>query len=459
MGIMSVVSGLKESIDGYFRITERGSTFSNEIKGGIITFLSMPYILAVTPMILEPAAVGYSFSELFTATALSACIACLLMGLYARFPVALAPGMGLNAFLSFTICQGMGFTYEQGLLIVFLSGAMFLLVTVSGVRDRLVAAIPMSLKIAISAGIGFFIALIDLYNTRIIVHGADSALGPGDFTDPGVLLAVLCIILTICLWYRRKWYAIILGIIITWVIGAILLQAGFTSNAHTLPDASLVSGITAPDLGLFAKVFTGFEMFPATLWVAFIGALVSMFIVDMFDTTGTLLAVSDMTGASEAKGGLSKAMRADAAASMCGAVAGTSTTTSFIESFVGLESGARTGLLAVVVGLLFALAMVFSGIFSTITAACTAGALILVGLIMVSNIRRIEWNDPVLCFSSLITVFMMGLAGSITDGIGIGIVAYVIGCITVGRQKEIELPLWILFAIFLAYFVINAVLI
>ena len=453
------MSGLKESVDRYFRISERGSTISSEVKGGIITFLSMTYILAVNPFILSPAATGYTFAELFTATALSACIACLLMGLYARFPVALAPGMGLNAFLSFTICQGMGFTYEQGLLIVFLSGAIFLGVTLSGVRDRLVSAIPMSLKIAISAGIGFFIALIDLYNTKIIVHGTDSALTPGDFTDPGVLLAVICIIITICLWYRKKWYSIILGIIITWIIGALLFHAGFVSNAGTLPNASMMTGLSAPDLGLFGKVFTGFEMFPASLWIAFIGALVSMFIVDMFDTTGTLLAVSDKTGATDEKGGLSMAMKADAAASMCGAVTGTSTTTSFIESFTGLESGARTGLLAVVVGLLFALAMVFSGLFSTITSACTAGALILVGLIMVSNIRRIEWNDPVLCFSSLITVFMMGLAGSITDGIGIGIVAYVIGCVSLGRHREIGAPLWILFAIFMAYFLINAVLV
>ncbi|AGI47746.1 Permease [Thermoplasmatales archaeon BRNA1] len=453
------MASARGALDRYFGITERGSTLSAEIKGGLITFLSMSYILAVNPLILSPAAEGYTFDELFTATALAACIACLLMGLYARFPVALAPGMGLNAFLSYTICQSMGFTYEQGLMVVFISGTMFFLVTVSGIRRGMVESIPKSLKIAIAAGIGFFIAIIDLYNTGIIVHGTSSALVPGDMSDPGVLLALFCIIVTVCLWYRRKWYAIILGIIATWAIGALLFRYGLESEIGTLPDAGLVTGISAPDFGLFAKVFTGFEMFPSSMWVAFIGALVSMFIVDMFDTTGTLISVSSMSGMSEGRDEfdtIDVAMRADAAASLSGAMVGTSTTTSYIESFTGIESGARTGILALVCGLLFAFAMVFSGLFASVTAACTAGALILVGLIMVRNIRDIEWKDPVLCFSSIITVFMMGLAGSITDGIGIGIMAYVIGYVAMRKEKEISPTMWVLFLIFTGYFVIHA---
>ena len=453
-------SDLKEAVDRYFRISERGSTISTEIKGGIVTFLSMSYILAVNPDILGPAAEGYEFSQLFTATALSACVACLLMGLYARFPVALAPGMGLNAMLSYTICLGMGFTYEQGLFIVFLSGAIFLAVTVSGYRDSLIASIPASLKIAISAGIGFFVALIGLYNSGIVVHGSNNALAPGDLTDPGVLLAVFCTILTVCLWYKKKWYSIILGLALTWVIGVFLFEAGVTSDIGTLPDISGATGISVPDIGIFGRVFTGFEMFPASMWVAFISAVLSMFVVEMFDTTGTLLAASDKleTGGADSKDGLSKAMKADAASVVFGSVSGTSTT-SYVESFTGIEAGARSGLMAVVVGLLFAVAMVFSGIFSTFTAACTAGALILVGLIMVSNIRRIEWEDSVLCFASLITIFMMGLAGSITDGIGIGLAVYVIGCLVLGRRKEIKAPLWAMFFIFMASFVINAIII
>ena len=450
---------ISDGFDHFFRISERGSSVFTEVKGGIITFLSMSYILVVNPLILSHAAEGYTFDELFTATALAACIACLLMGLYARFPVALAPGMGLNAFLSYTICQSMGFTYEQGLMVVFISGLMFLVVTVTGLRKNIVSSIPASLKIAISAGIGFFIALIDLYNTGIIVHGNGSALAPGNLTDPGVLLAVFCIIMTVSLWYLKKWYSIILGIIVTWILGAVLFQAGLSSDIGTLPDAGMVTGIAAPDFGMFGKVFTGFEMFPATLWIAFIGALVSMFIVDMFDTTGTLLAVNRMTGVGdedEDAEALNGAMKADAMASAAGALCGTSTTTSFIESFTGIESGSRTGLTAVVVGLLFILAMVFSGVFSTVTSACTAGALLLVGLVMVRNIRDIEWTEPVTCFSSIIMVFMMGLAGSITDGVGIGIMAYVIGCLTLRRFKEISSTMWVLFFVFLAYFIINA---
>ena len=420
----------------------------------------MVYILAINPLILAPAAVGYTFSELFTATALASFISCLLMGLYARFPVALAPGMSLNVFLSYTICQGMGFSYEQGLLIVFISGAMFLIATVCGMREKMVAAIPMSLKVAVSAGIGLFIIVIALFNTGIVVHGTATTLDLGDFTDPGVLLAIFCILVTICLWYRGKWYDVILGLVLTWIVGIILFQMGFVSDVGTLPDISQASVVSTPDLGLFGKVFTGFEMFPSSLWAAFIGALVSMFVVDMFDTTGTLLAVKDAItdDVKDEDSDMSAAMKVDSVASMFGAIAGTSTTTSYLESFTGIKSGARAGLMAVVVGLLFIVAMFFSGIFSTVTAACTAGALFLVGMVMMNNIRRIEWGDSVLCFSSLIIIIMMGLTESITDGIGIGIIFYVIGYLALGRRKEIGTPMWFLFFIFLAYFVITTAL-
>ena len=455
------MSGFRDHIDRYFGITEKGSSLSTELKGGIITFLSMSYILAVNPLILSPAAAGYEFDELFTATALAACIACLLMGLYARFPVALAPGMGLNAFLSFTICQSMGFTYEQGLMVVFLSGLIFFVVTVTGLRKSIVSSIPASLKIAISAGIGFFIAVIGLFNTGIIVHGTDSALAPGDLSDPGVLLAVFCIITTINFWYLRKWYAIPLSMLATWILGMVLYYAGIGSDVGTIPDGDLLTGLTEPDFGLFGKVFTDFEIFPSSMWASFIGALISMFIVDMFDTTGTLIAVTKETDLAEGQSEtefLDMPMRADAVGSLAGAVCGTSTTTSYIESFTGITAGARTGLVGVTAAVFFAVALVFSGIFATITSACTAGALVLVGLIMVDNIKEVEWNDPVLCTSSLITVFMMGLAGSITDGIALGIIAYVIGSCVVRRGKEVNITMWVLFVIFLLYFVISAFL-
>ena len=189
------MSDFKQKIDEFFRISERGSTIQNEIKGGIITFLAMAYILIVNPNILSPAAglAGYTFNELFTATALAAVIACLLMGFYSRFPVALAPGMGVNAFLSYTICLTMGFTFEQGLLIVFISGVIFFAFTVTGWRMRILDEIPQSMKLAISAGIGFFIALVGLYNAGIIMHGNGSALTLGPLSDPGVLLSLFCL--------------------------------------------------------------------------------------------------------------------------------------------------------------------------------------------------------------------------------------------------------------------------
>ena len=203
-----VMSDLLEKIDKFFRITERGSTFQKELRGGIITFLAMAYILIVNPNILSEAAFGYSWDALFTATALATIIACLLMGIYSRFPVAVAPGMGVNAFLSYTICLTMGFSFPQGLMVVFISGIVFLAVTVTGLRERILDSIPMSMKYAISAGIGFFIAVVGLFNGGIIIHGSGSALALGPIFDPGVLLSLFCLVVTLVLWIVvRKFFS------------------------------------------------------------------------------------------------------------------------------------------------------------------------------------------------------------------------------------------------------------
>ena len=297
------MSDFKASIDSYFRITERGSTIGTELRGGLITFLSMVYILIVNPNILgTPAGLaGYTAAELFTATAMAAIIACILMGLYSRFPVALAPGMGVNAFLSYTICLTMGFTFEQGLLVVFVSGILFLILTVSGWRERILDEIPGSMKLAISAGIGFFIALVGLFNAGIITHGAGSALAIGKLGDPGVLLSLFCLVVTLILWFMKKWYAVIVGLIVTWVVGVIMGQSGVTSDLVSsgiflIPGWSPDNFVSTPDFGLFGAVFSNFEMFAADMWPAFIAATVSLFVVDMFDTAGTLIGVGGAAG-------------------------------------------------------------------------------------------------------------------------------------------------------------------
>ncbi len=457
------MSDFKASIDSYFRITERGSTFGTELRGGVITFLAMVYILIVNPNILGPAAPGYTTEQLFTATAMAAIIACILMGIYSRFPVALAPGMGVNAFLSYTICLAMGFTFEQGLMVVFVSGILFLILTVSGWRERILDEIPGSMKLAISAGIGFFISVVGLFNAGIIVHGSGSALAIGDLGDPGVLLSLFCLLVTLVLWFMKKWYAVIVGLIATWVVGIIMGNAGVTSDLvkegiFLIPTWSPDSFVSTPDFGLFGAVFTNFEMFEGAMWPSFIAAAVSLFVVDMFDTAGTLIGVGGAAGMIDENGHLkngSKALTCDAVATVAGAVCGTSTTTSFIESTTGINAGARTGIMPIVVGILFIVALFFSGFFGTFTSACTVGALVLVGIMMIKSVKDIEWDDPVMCAMAFMTIFMMGLSGSITDGIAFGVFAFVIGKVVTKKSKEISVIIWALAVIFFIYFLLK----
>ncbi len=461
------MSDFYQKLDEFFRISERGSTLRTEIRGGIITFLAMVYILIVNPNILQGAAVGYTVGQLFTATALAAIISCLLMGLYSRFPVALAPGMGVNAFLSYTICLGMGFTFEQGLMVVLLSGLLFFLVSISGYRTKILESIPKSMKLAISAGIGFFIAVIGLYNAGIIIHGQGSALTLGPINDPGVMLSLFCLLITLIMWHRQRWFAVIAGIMITWIVGVIMGECGVTSELvgegiFLIPSWNPENFVSTPDFGLFFAVFTKFEMFESTLWVSFIASIVSLFVVDMFDTTGTLIGVGGSAGLIDENGNVTdgtKVLKVDAIGSIAGAVCGTSTTTSFIESTTGISAGARTGLMPVVVAILFGVALIFSGFFGTFTSACTVGALVLVGIMMIKSVREIEWEDPVACAMAFLTIFMMGLTGSITDGIAFGLFAWIGGKTLMGKHKDITPTLWVLTAVFIVYFFIDYIVI
>ena len=446
-----------DGVDSFFRISERGSSFGTEIKGGLITFLSMSYILVVNPFILEGAAEGYTFLQLFTATALAAALSCLLMGFYARFPVSLAPGMGVNAFIAFTICYSMGFTFEQALAVVLVSGIAFFLISVTGLRKRIIEDIPNSMKLAITAGIGFFIVVIGLYNSGLIDSGETSAMTLGNLSDPGVLLSLLCIATTLAMWLRNRWYAVIGGILMTWAIGLVLAFMGVYSETGLIPELEGVKLVSMPDAALFGKVFEGFTLEGAMI-VPFIAAAMSRLVVNIFDTTGTLIGVSKAAGLMDDEGhaeGIDKAMKSDAAGSIIGAVCGTSTTTSFIESATGIESGARTGLMTVVVGLLFFVSLFLGGAMATFTSACTVGALVLVGIMMMRNVREIDWHDPLTCAMAFMTIFIMGLSGSITNGIAAGVFVYVGGLLVLGRRREVPATLWMLTILFLVYFVIN----
>lgn len=441
-----------DSIDRYFHITERGSTISTEIKGGIITFLAMVYILPVNMNILgRPEVFGDNvpYAALYASTAIAAVLACILMGIYAKFPVALAPGMGINVFIVNTICISMGFTFSQALMTVFISGILFFIVSVTGFRKRLIDTIPMSIKAAITAGIGFLITVVGLYNSGIIVSGSPTPV-LGNLGQPTVLLALFCIIVTMVLYFLNRWSAVIVGMVSTCIVGCV---TGVISNQYidmygilTIPDFSLV--------GCFILDFGGFD---AKLIPSFLIAILSLFVVDVFDTTGTLLGIGQISGLADEKGdmeGMDRAMNADAAGTIIGAAVGTSTTTSFIESCTGVEAGAKTGLMAVVVGLLFLVAMFFATPFTLVTSACTTGALILVGILMIESVRHIEWDDHVIATSAFLTIFMMGLSGSISDGIGFGIIAYCIGMIVTRKYRDISWFMYLLGAIFLVYFIL-----
>lgn len=458
------MSSVADSLDKFFRISERGSTVGREIKGGVITFLAMSYILVVNPYILSnvPTAAAYGFDALFTSTALAAIISCILMGIYARFPVALAPGMGVNTFLAFTICIGMGFTYSQGLMVVLLSGVGFFLISITGWRTKILNSIPISMKHAITAGIGFFIAVVGLFNAGIIVHGEGSALAIGHLGDPGVILSLICLFITLELWYLKVWWAVIAGMMITWVTGIIMGIAGVESSYGLIPEWNPDAFVSHPDFSLVFSMFTDFEMFDSTLIVAFLAAFASLMVVDLFDTTGTLIGVGEAAHLMDKDGNLidgEKALTVDSVASMTGSIVGTSTTTSFIESTAGIDAGARTGLMPIVVGAMFIIALFLSGFFSTFTSACTVGALVMVGILMIKNVGLIEWDDPVNCGMAFMTIFMMGLSGSITVGIAAGTFVYVIGMVLTHRSSEISKVLWLLFAVFMSYLIINQFLI
>ena len=454
------MANLSDKVDAFFRISERGSTIANEVKGGLITFLAMSYILVVNPDILYdiPSAAEYGFNALFTATALAAIASCLLMGLYSRFPVALAPGMGVNAFLSYTICLEMGFDYPQALLTVFLSGIMFFIMSISGWRTKIIDSIPASMKMSITAGIGFFIAMIGLYNSGIIVHGSGSALTLGDMTDAGVLLGVFCIVATLALWSRGWWGAVIGGLVLTWVVGLAVGHVGIESAVGTIPHVEADGLLSSPDLSLLGAMFTDFDMFGSDMIISFIAATVSLFVVDVFDTTGTVIGVSNEAGMTRPDGSIpdiDKVFNADSGASLIGAVFGTSTTTSYVESTTGIAAGARTGLMPVVVSIMFILALGFSGVFATFTSACTVGALVLVGILMIKNVRGIDWGDPVNCAMGFLTIFMMALTNSITNGIAFGVFAYIVGMVFSGRRENITPTLWILGLVFFVYLALD----
>lgn len=434
-------------LERFFKLKEKGTTVKTEIIAGITTFLAMAYILAVNPNMLQET--GLSYESVFLATALSSGIATLIMGLLANYPVALAPGMGVNALFTYTLVFGMGYSPAAALAAVVVSGVIFLIISVTGIRKAIINAIPQQLKLAIGAGIGFFIAFIGLKNAGIIVGSESTFVALGKLTDPVILLALFGIVVTIVLMAKKVPAAVFYGLVITAVVGIICGLAG-VKGMPEVPSAIVSVDLDTSGFGIFMNGFGELFSHPDC-----IVALFSLLFVDFFDTAGTLISVANKTNLVNEKGELAnieQALIADSTGTVIGGVLGTSTVTSFVESTAGVEAGGRTGLTACTTAVLFFLAILFAPVLSVVTNAVTAPALVAVGISMATQLGGIEWDDIVFTASGFITVIMMILTYSISDGIAFGFIIYGLTSIVAGRAKDIKPIVWALIVVFIAYF-------
>ncbi|WP_050636262.1 NCS2 family permease [Candidatus Stoquefichus sp. SB1] len=435
-------------LEKIFKLKEKGTTVKTEILAGVTTFLAMAYILAVNPQMLGET--GMSVQGVFLATAISSAVATIVMGLLANYPVALSAGMGVNALFTYTICFSMGLSYQGALACVFVSGIIFLIISITGLRKMIINAIPAQLKLAIGAGIGFFIAFIGLKNAGIIVASEATAVALGNLKDPAVILAVFGILITIVLLAKKVPAAVFYGLLITAVAGVVAGLCGIKG----MPQ--LPSGIVSVDfdfslIGAFASGMEELLAHPSCLVAIF-----SLLFVDFFDTAGTLVAVTNRANLIDENGELEnvdKALLADSIGTVFGATMGTSTVTSFVESTSGVEVGGRTGLTAITTGILFLLSVFFSPLLSCVTSAVTAPALVVVGILMAQQLKGIDWDNIVYAASGFMTVIFMILAYSISDGIAIGFITYALTMVGVGKAKEVKPIVWVLVLCFVVFLV------
>jgi AGZA family xanthine/uracil permease-like MFS transporter len=438
----------------YFEFDKLGTNYRREIIGGLTTFLAMAYILIVNPLMLSldavpdlPDAMRMDKGAVFVATALAAAVGSLFMGLIAKYPIGLAPGMGLNAFFAFSVVLGMGIPWQTALTGVLCSGLIFIVLSLSGLREIIINAIPMQLKFAVGAGIGLFITFLGFQNAKIIVADPNTLVTLGDLSNGPTLLAIFGLVITVVMMVRKIKGAIFYGMIVTTIVGMI---AGLIDLPEKVVDK--VPSV-APTFG--AAFETIFQDPSSLLTTQFLVIVITFLFVDFFDTAGTLVAVANQAGLmkDDKLPRAGKALLSDSLATVTGAVFGTSTTTSYIESSAGVAAGARTGFASIVTGVLFLLALFFSPLLFVITSEVTAPALIIVGVLMVSTLGNIEWTRFEIAVPAFLTVIAMPLTYSIATGIAIGFIFYPITMILSGRRKEIHPIMYGLWVIFVLYFV------
>ncbi|WP_240155286.1 NCS2 family permease [Candidatus Pantoea multigeneris] len=421
-------------LDKLFQLKAHNTTVRTEVIAGLTTFLAMAYILFVNPSILS--ATGMDKGSVFVATCLAAAIGSLLMGLIANYPIALAPGMGLNAFFTYTVVLHMGYSWQIALGAVFLSAVLFFALSIFKIREWIIASIPLPLRAGIAAGIGLFLALIALEGAGVVVDNPATLVGMGDLTKPGPLMAILGFLIIVVLEARRVTGAVLIGILAITILSMLL---GLT------PFAGVFSA--PPSL---APTFLQLDI-KGALNVGLVSVVFAFLFVDVFDNTGTLLGVTKRAGLADEQGNLPKmgrALVADSAAALFGSLLGTSTTTSYVESAAGVSAGGRTGLTAVVVAILFLLSLFFSPLASSVPAYATAPALLFVAVLMTSGLAEIDWKDITTAAPVTVTALTMPLTYSIANGIAFGFITWTVVKLLTGRLKEINIALVILSLLF-----------
>ncbi|MFI9504279.1 NCS2 family permease [Nocardia sp. NPDC052566] len=448
-----VLTRTRGRLDAYFGISANGSTMKREVMAGTVTFLAMCYVLAVNPSVLGDQGPlgdkGIPMQAVFTATAVAAVFGTLVMGIWAKYPIALAPGMGLNAFFAFTVVQQMGIPWQVALSGTFLSGVIFFVLAVTKVRERILNAIPMQLKLAVGAGIGLFVAFLGMKNAGIVVASDATFVKLGDFTHGTTLLAMFGLIVTVVFLVMGWHGAVLYGIVLTAVLGII-------TGLVDLPN-----GVVAMPKGLEHTFGQAIVHLPDAFTGQMAVVILTMLFVDFFDASGTLIGVANQAGLLDKNGQLpraSSALAADSVGTIAGAVIGTSTTTAYVESTAGVSAGGRTGLTAVTTAGWFLIAMFCFPVFAVVAGSgeVTAPALIVVGVLMARALGEIDWNRLEYSVPAFITIVMMPLTYSIANGLAMGMIFYPIVMVAKGKIKEVHPAMWALMVIFLGYFLFLA---
>ena len=450
-------------MENFFKLKEHGTDVKTEVIAGLTTFMTMAYILAVNPSILG--ATGMDTGAIFTATALASAIGSFCMALFANLPFVLSAGMGLNAYFAYTVVLGMGYSWEVALTAVFVEGIIFIILSLTNVREAIFNAIPASLKVAVSVGIGLFITFIGLQNAHIVVDGStlvglfsfNGSVKAGTFQSEGitVVLALIGLLITAFLVIKNVKGNILLGILITWVLGIICQLTGlYVPNAEAGFYSLIPSGIISAPASVAPTLFK--MDFSAIASLNFVAVVFAFLFVDIFDTLGTLIGCATKANMLDKEGklpGIKGALMADAVGTTVGACLGTSTITTFVESSSGIAEGGRTGLTSVVSGLLFILALFFSPVFLAIPSFATAPALIVVGFFMMQSVAKINWSDMLEAIPAFICIFAMPFMYSISEGISFGVISFVVLNAVAGKAKKITPLMWVLAVLFILKYI------